>query len=170
MENLNQIKKVAEVCPCCGASTKLHWHRLNKGLVNVLVKVKKEVMFKKRNKICISELGLNTTEFCNFQKLRYHALVAKCRNAEGKRIGGHWLLTKRGNQFCKGLIQIPEKVGTFRNIIRKKSMEVVGINDVLKGNDLPYWDSIDEYGFEFFDISDIGENLWDENNQSKLDI
>jgi hypothetical protein len=80
------------------------------------------------------------------------------------------LLTKRGNQFCKGLIQIPEKVGTFRNIIRKKSMEVVGINDVLKGNDLPYWDKVDEYGFEFFDISDIGENLWDENNQSKLDI
>ena len=49
-------------------------------------------------------------------------------------------------------------------------MENVNINDVLKGNDLPYWDKIDEYGFEFFDISDIDEKLWDGTIQSKLDI
>lgn len=173
MENTNGLQQgenAVKTCPCCGAKMKLHWHRLNKGLVNVLIKVRKEVIHKGENVVVISELGLNTTEFCNFQKLRYHGMVAKCRDAEGKRIGGKWLLTRRGNQFCKGLIEVPQKVGTFRNVIRKKSLEFVGIKSVLNNEDLPIWDSLETMEFEAYDVSDINEDLWGENGQGKLDV
>jgi hypothetical protein len=162
----DQIK----VCSCCGAKMKLHWHRLNKGLVNVLIKVRKQVIAKNENSVSISELNLSTTEFCNFQKLRYHAMIAKCKDEDGKRIGGKWLLTRRGNQFCKGLIEVPQKVGTFRNVIRKKSFEVVGLRSVLNNDELPWWDAFENMEFDNYDISDIDENLWDENGQGKLDV
>ena len=169
MEKTNGLQQ-ERICPCCGAKKILHWHRLNKGLVNVLIKVRKEVIFKSKNVVVISELGLNTTEFCNFQKLRYHGLVAKCRDAEGKRIGGEWLLTRRGNLFCKGLIEIPQKVGTYRNSIRKKSNQLVNVKDVLTNEELPIWDSIETMEFEAYDVSDINEDLWDEDGQGKLDV
>jgi hypothetical protein len=158
------------ICPCCGAKMKLHWHRLNKGLVNVLIKFRQQVIAKGKNEVQISELGLTTSEFCNFQKLRYHAMIAKCRDGEGKRIGGYWLLTRRGNQFVKGLIEVPIKVGTFRNVIRKKSTEFVKITDVLKDNNLPYWDSTYDFQYELYDIFDIDEDLWDSNGQGKINF
>ena len=162
------------ICSCCGAKMKLHYHRLNKGLVNVLIKFRKQVLAKNHNQIQISELNLTTTEFCNFQKLRYHAMIAKCKDSEGKRMGGYWLLTKRGNEFCKGLIEVPEKVGTFRNKIRKKSKEFVSIGKVLN-NELPVWDSVETMDFEMYVDSDIEESLWDDpiveqSGQSKLRI
>jgi hypothetical protein len=159
-----------KICPCCGAKIKLHWHRLNKGLVNMLIKVRKNVIAKGENKVQISELDLTTTEFCNFQKLRYHAMIAKCKDADGKRIGGYWLLTKRGNQFCKGLIEVPQKVGTFRNIIRKKSNQVVSIKTVLLNEELPIWDSFETMEFEAYDLSDINEELWSANGQGKINF
>lgn len=159
-----------KICPCCGAKMTLHWHRLNKGLVNALIKFRKRVIAKGENKVQISELDFSTTEFCNFQKLRYHAMIAKCKDGDGKRLGGYWLLTKRGNQFCKGLIEVPQKVGTFRNIIRKKSTEVVSLKSVLANNELPIWDNIDTMEFEDYDLSDIGEELWDNNGQGKINF
>jgi hypothetical protein len=159
-----------KICPCCGAKMNLHWHRLNKGLVNVLIKVRKQVIAKGENKVLISELNLNTTEFCNFQKLRYHAMIAKCKDGDGKRIGGYWLLTRRGNLFCKGLISVPQKVGTFRNVIRKKSLEIVSLSDVLTSSELPYWDSLEYFNYEFEEINDIDEDLWEENGQGKINF
>jgi hypothetical protein len=179
MENTNglqQGKSAEKICPCCGAKMKLHWHRLNKGLVNVLIKFRKQVIAKGKNEVQISELGLNTTEFCNFQKLRYHAMIAKCRDADGNRMGGYWLLTKRGNQFCKGLIEVPEKVGTFRNKIRKKSTNLVSISKVISNENLPTWDSIETMDFEIYTDADIEESLWedeitfDESGQGKMKI
>ena len=171
---LQQGKSAEKICPCCGAKMKLHWHRLNKGLVNVLIKFRKQVIAKGQNQVQISELNLTTTDFCNFQKLRYHAMIAKCKDANGKRMGGYWLLTKRGNEFCKGLIEVPEKVGTFRNKIRKKSSEFVSIGKVLKG-ELPTWDSVETMDFEIYTEYDIEESLWDEpiveeSGQSKMRI
>jgi hypothetical protein len=97
-------------------------------------------------------------------------MVAKCRDEDGKRIGGKWLLTRRGNRFCKGLIEVPQKVGTFRNVIRKKSLEFVSIGKVLSNEELPKWDSIETMEFESYDVWDINEDLWDEDGQGKLDV
>lgn len=172
-QNGNQITDSTDknrVCPCCGAKMTLHWHRLNKGLVKALIKFRKKVLEKGENKVLISELNLSTTEFCNLQKLRYHAMIAKCRDENGKRISGYWLLTKRGNQFCKGLIEVPEKVGTFRNVIRKKSSELVSISKVLSNEDLPVWDSVETMEFESYDQYDIGEELWEADGQGKINF
>jgi hypothetical protein len=173
MENTNGMqegKEKARICPCCGAKTTLNWHRLNKGLVNVLVKVRKEVLFTGKNQVDISKLDLTNTEFGNYNKLRYFGLIAKCKNEKGKRIGSLWLLTKRGNQFCKGLIEVNEKVGTFRNAIRKKSLEFVSIRTVLSNEELPVWDSVETMEFEAYDVWDIDESLWEENGQGKLNM
>jgi hypothetical protein len=160
--------KHVKICPCCEAKMTLHWHRLNKGLVNVLIKVRKEVIFTGKNEVDISKLDLTNTEFGNYNKLRYHGLIAKCKDKDGNRIGSLWLLTKRGNQFCKGLITVPQKVGTFRNVIRKKSTEFIGITTILSNKELPMWDSIETMDFEPYDVSDINEDLWDE-KEGKLD-
>lgn len=173
MENqksMQQGKSTVKICPCCGAKMKLHWHRLNKGLVNVLIKVRREVISTGKNEIDISKLGLTNTEFGNYNKLRYHGMIAKCKDENGNRLGSLWLLTKRGNQFCKGLIEVPQKVGTFRNVIRQKSKEVVNINNVLSNEELPMWDSIETMEFDIYDVSDIDESLWDENGQGKLNM
>lgn len=169
LKGLQQGKSAEKICPCCGAKMKLHWHKLNRGLVNVLVKFRKQVLAKGKNEVQISELNLTTTEFCNLQKLRYHAMIAKCRDANGNRMGGYWLLTKRGNQFVKGLIEVPEKVGTFRNKIRKKSTNLVTIGKVLSNDEMPYWDSIETMDFETYIDSDIEESLWNENDMMNID-
>jgi hypothetical protein len=161
-------EQVNRICPCCGAKMTLHWHRLSKGLVQTLVKFKSKVLEKGENKVHISELEFNTTEFCNFQKLRYHAMIAKYKDKDGKRVGGYWLLTRRGSQFCKGNISVPDKVATFRNIIRKKSTELIYIGSVLKDAKLPQWDSISTMQFDNYDVFDISEELWDINGQGIL--
>lgn len=173
MENTKvqqQGKATEKICPCCGAKMTLHWHRLNIGLVNVLIKFKKRVVAKNQNEVHISELDLNSSEFCNFQKLRYHAMIAKCRDKQGKRIGHLWLLTKRGNHFLKGLIEVPEKVGTFRNKIRKKSTNFISIGSVLGNQNMPIWDSIENMEFDLYDITDIEEDLWDIDGQGIINF
>ena len=134
-------------CPCCGANTRKHWHRLSKGLAVTLIEFKKAVLAHNRNKIHIkNDLNFTKTQFNNFQKLRYHGLVAKCRNPLTKeREGGYWLLTRRGNLFCKNQIEIPVKVQTYRNKISDKSSQMVYIAEIVSDSELPFWDSIEDY-------------------------
>ena len=44
-------KSKAQKCPHCGASMAIHGHRLSKGLVNGLIKLKTEVIKRNRNMI-----------------------------------------------------------------------------------------------------------------------
>ncbi len=145
-------------CPCCGASMKKHWHRLSAGLANSLIKFREEVIRRGTYKVLISsEVAFSNSEYNNFQKLRYHGLVAKAKDAAGKRVEGLWILTKRGNLFCKNKIKIPLKVQTFRNKISAKSDDIVSIFDVLTmaGEDEPYWDAKYDFPYELEDIQDI---------------
>lgn len=162
---MKKTKEEVKKCPCCGATMRLNSHRLNKGLVNSLIKARQKVLSTRVNKFKAQNLDLSNIEYSNFQKLRYHGLIAKVRKENGSHERGFWLLTRRGNLFCKGLVAIPEKVGTFRNKIRKKSQEMVTLASILENQGLPYWDSIDDIDFEFVDIQDLEEELWDENGQ-----
>lgn len=129
-----------DTCPHCGASMSRYWHRLSKGLVQTLVKFKMAVIEKQENKIHVpKEVVLTKNEYNNFQKLRYHALVAKSRNAKGDHDSGYWVLTRRGNEFLKGLITVPEKVQTFRNKITDRSTNRVSVHDVMR-EDAKVWD------------------------------
>ncbi len=93
-------------------------HRLLSGHVSALMKLRKAVLHYGRNEIHIRKqmadcLGapfqLTKDEWSNFTKLRYHGLAAKTERR------GYWLLTKRGGQFLRGEISIPETVITFAN-------------------------------------------------------
>lgn len=156
-------------CPYCGASMKAHWHRLSKGLANTLVSFRKKAIVS-NNKVHIkNDIELSKTAFNNFQKLRYHGLVTKWVNPETKEHeAGYWLLTRRGNLFCKNQLEVPAKVQTFRNKIYQKSLEKVFLSDILSQENMPYWDSIEKFDFEFADIYDIEEIKFDSNGQGLM--
>ena len=149
-------KKEKQLCPCCGASMEIHRHRLSKGLVTSLVKFRRAVVENNCNEIHVqSKLKFTNNEYCNFQKLRYHGLIAKVKDKEtGERKSGVWLLTRRGNQFCKSEITAPEWIETFRNRIVERSVAKVSISYILK-SDTPYWDKIENFTGTFPETEDI---------------
>lgn len=159
-------------CPHCNANMIIHGHRISKGLSNALIKFRIQVLERNTNMIHLkNEVPLTKSEFTNFQKLRYHGLVAKYIDPVTKQhIAGYWLLTKRGNQFCKDQLSIPSIVYTFRNKIVDKHKVFVKLSEVLKGNDMPYWDVKEYFPFEFADIMDIEEVAFDMNGQGFLNI
>ncbi len=166
-------EKQEETCPCCGASLKMHWHSLTPGLVNTLIKFRKAVLAKQTisfNRIhAQKDLNFTKNEYNNFQKLRYFGLVAKCKDENGNREQGYWLLTRNGNRFCKGNIEMPKKVQTFRNKIVDKTDLKVSVLDVLKTEELPYFEQ--DFSFDIADVMDIDvlpRNLSDENIQTFL--
>jgi DNA-directed RNA polymerase subunit M/transcription elongation factor TFIIS len=119
---------MVEFCDHCGASMKKHWHSITPGLATALVKFRLAVHNKNSNSIHLqSEINLTKNEYNNFQKLRFHALIAKT----GKT--GYWLLTHRGAQFLNGEMAIPERVETFRNRVVAHSEELVTIQQVYGG-------------------------------------
>ncbi len=75
-------------------------------------------------------LALTTDELNNFTKLRFHALVAKVRNADGSHRQGYWLLTRRGSRFLKGQEAIPRWVRTLNNRVTEHSVEQTTIADL----------------------------------------
>jgi len=136
---------------------KKHWHSLTPGLIKTLVKFRKEVLNKRLaqfNRVNPArDMNLSTNEYNNFQKLRYFGLVAKCKTDSGEHESGYWLLTRNGNKFCKGLIQMPKKVQTFRNRLVDKSSERVDVKDVLKSETLPYFEK--DFDFDLADVMDV---------------
>lgn len=157
-------------CPHCGANMFIHGHNLSRGLVDILVKFKTRVLEKKENKVHIKdELKLNNNQFGNYQKLRFHGLIAKYIDPETKQHEqGYWLLTKRGNEFCKNQIEIPKVVYTFRNKIVNKHNEFVSLNDVYKNTDVPYWEEKNDFICDYMDVLDADELKFDINGQGLL--
>ena len=132
-----------EKCPYCNASMKKYWHRITPGLVKALVKAYEVVSNKGKNKFDKKDLDLTHGEYGNFQKLRFHALIAKYKvNGEWKR--GDWLITQRGADFLKGRVSIPVRVQTFRNKITNHDESSVFVKDVI--GTTPYFE--EEFDYE----------------------
>ena len=129
-------------CPQCGASLKKYWHRLTPGLVKTLVKVYARVCEKGKNIIDKKELQLTHSEYGNFQKLRFHGLIAK-NIVDGEWIKGEWVITHRGAQFLHGEIQIPIRVLTFRNRVEDHDEILVTVRDVIGTQ--PYFEKDFDY-------------------------
>lgn len=133
-------------CEHCGASLRQRWDRITPGEVEFLIKFRDLVIANNKNLINVpKEMNLSNVEYSDFQKLRYHALIAKHKE-DGAAKRGWWVLTHRGNQFVKGEIQIPEKVRVFRNRITGYSDYLVDIKKVMQTD--PYWDTKDTITFE----------------------
>ncbi len=130
-----------EICEACGAKLKKYWHSMTPGLVRILVKCY-EYASTHDNLFMMKDLKLDHSEYGNFQKLRFHGLIAKNKIA-GDIEERVWLITHRGADFLKGLIQIPAKVQTFRNRVTEHDEELVTVTDVMKGQ--IYWEQKFEY-------------------------
>jgi len=161
-------------CPHCGASLEKRAHRLSKGLVNSLVLFKLKVCELDRNEIhLLKDMDFTKNQYNNFQKLRYHGLVAKVYDKETRmRKSGYWLLTRRGNQFLKNLISVPVRVSTFRNRIVEKDEKCQFAFEILKDHAMPVWDNIENYHGDTFypallDIQDVTSDM---NGQTLLFI
>lgn len=120
---------MSEKCEHCGASLNKYWHRLTPVLVNALVKTMQCVQSKGENLVHKQDLNLTHGEYGNYQKLRFHGLIAKHKDEDGAFDG--WVLTKRGGKFLKGQMTVPLKVQTFRNQVVGHSEETVSVRDVI---------------------------------------
>lgn len=115
-------------CEHCNASLKEWWHTLTPGLVNALFKFVKAVKAKGINEVHLqTEVELTKNEYNNFQKLRFHALVAKVKENKAHK-AGYWLVTARAGQFLRREIKVHRKVKTFRNRVIGYSDEMISID------------------------------------------
>lgn len=131
-----------ERCEHCGAALKRYWHSITPGLVRVLIKCYKYVSSNGENLFKMKDLNLDHSEYGNFQKLRFHGLIAK-HKIDGDIEERVWLITHRGADFLKGLIQIPDKVQTFRNRVVDHNDVLVTVTQVMK--DQVYWEQNFDY-------------------------
>lgn len=150
LDSLSDIKR-DDQCPYCSAGLKEYWHKLTPMLVNGLVKMKQKIINKNENRIHLQDdLSLSKTEYNNFQKLRFHGLIAHCKNEDGSRDSGYWLITKRGSEFLKGSLSIPDRVKTFRNHVVGHSTHLVSIAGVIGST--PFAESIDDIQFTLHNL------------------
>lgn len=152
----NEVQVLESKCPHCGASLKKYWHVLTPILVKALVKVRKAVYLKGENNIHLlkempGDTQLEIHEWNNFTKLRFHGLVAKYKDADGKHLSGRWLITKRGFAFLRGELEVPARVLTFRNRVVEHDPRMVKLRDVI-GMDL-YVEDLPSIEFEFQEIN-----------------
>lgn len=132
-----------QLCPSCGASMKQYWHRLTPGLVGVLIKCYDFVKENGHNHFKKKDLKLSHSEYGNFQKLRFHALLAKYK-VDGKWTSGEWLLTHRGAEFLCGKVEVPIRVQTFRNRVVDHDPVLTHISRVWQG-EMPWFESKFDY-------------------------
>lgn len=132
MSETKQSHGMLKRCPTCHAQMKVWQHRLTPGLVKLLIKFVAGVRASGKNDVHIQkELDLTRSEDANFQKLRYFGLVAKVM-VGGVHQKGHWLITRRGGQFLRGMEGVPVWVKTWRNHIEERSNDLVTISKFFK--------------------------------------
>ncbi len=108
------------------------------------------VIQKGENKIHLQkDLNLTKTEYNNFQKLRFHGLIARYKE-DGKNTAGCWLITKRGAEFLNGVISVPTRVKTFRNKVVEHDTDLVKVVDIIKRYPFPYVET--EFQFSLFTL------------------
>lgn len=132
-----------ELCPCCGAKMKKYWHRITPGLVGILIKCYDFVKENGQNRFKMNELKLSHSEYGNFQKLRFHALIAK-HKVDGEWVGQEWVMTSRGIDFLCGRITVPVRVQTFRNRVVDHDLETIHIKNIWNGG-LPWFENKFDY-------------------------
>ena len=156
------MQEEKKLCPCCGAKLTGRDERISKGVATSLIKFREAAIlslkYRGLNKVHLAkDLDLTKNQYNNFQKLRYHGLIAHYKDKETKEYeSGYWLLTKRGNSFAKNECSISKKVVIFRNKIVERSDEKITLKEVLKEN-LPFWDKHDDFGFYFDDVDDYNK-------------
>lgn len=115
-----------KICPTCGQKPPTTYKYILDDLdVSALLKVWQAVIEQKQNKIDVSNIGLSQSERLRMTQLRFHALLAKARNAKGKHISNTWLITKWGADFLHGRMKLMPYVDTRLNKVIRRYGEPV---------------------------------------------
>jgi len=113
------MKNNITICPACGRKLVEYKHSINKTLVSCLARLNAL-----GGRARLDMMRLDNTQFSNFQKLRYFALVIPTNE------NNEWQITDRGVWFLQGRVQIPRFVITRNAKTIRESPELVFINQV----------------------------------------
>lgn len=114
-------------CAACGAKMVEYTFSFNIGLLRCL-----RLMRNHTEGVEIRTLGLSTSQWTNFQKLRYWGLIAPVSVANLRK-GGCWRITQFGTCFLEGTVKIPKRVTTYRNKVVLKFDNDISVNEVKDG-------------------------------------
>lgn len=122
-------------CSNCGEihlPAPAHKEVLNKMKVVMLRRAADHVIKTMDNKFMVREISRpeEYSMFHNFQKLRYHGLIAPIRDENGKKLKGQWLITRNGWAFVRGEIELSKFVLVANNHIRERSEKKVSLREV----------------------------------------
>lgn len=119
--------KSKKLCSACDAPMVEYRHTLSKGLISALAKACEQ-----DGPFHLNSLGLTYNQQCNFQKLRYWGLVAKCYDPDGERNNGWWVVSDFGRNFFNGRITCARQVWTYRGDFLCFDGEHVYVSQVLE--------------------------------------
>lgn len=145
LEAIRLQSQEAGKCVCCGAVVKKYWYKLTPGLVDILIAVLKRVKETDQNHVPLKDLYDVLTPYQTTQmtKLRFHGLIAKHRDEDGKQDG--WLITTRGGQFLRDEVRVPLRVQTYRNKVVGHDSATVGRNDLVPADKREYLEQMFAY-------------------------
>ena len=113
------MKNEISICPLCGRKITEYKHTINKTLVAGLARLNAL-----GGRARIDKMGLDYTQFTNFQKLRYFGLAIPTNEHS------EWQITDQGIWFLQGRIQISRFVITRNASVIRKSTELIFIGEV----------------------------------------
>ena len=143
-----------ENCPYCHAKMKKYWYRLSPALVDILIMMVNQARSNDTNAFKIKELKdqLSPHQYTQSTKLRFHGLIFKVKDDDGK-WSGEWGITKRAGDFLRGDVKVPAKVQTFRNKVVDHDDVLVSIRDVY--GSIPYIEALDHIETETATEADL---------------
>ena len=135
-------------CGGCGQRIRLaHKETMNKKLLQGLKYAAKVISDTKVNDFDLHEMIEDYNVYNNFQKLRYFGLVHHVKDSKGRKVRGHWLITRNGWAFLRGELSIHKWVKVLDNRIQDRSPELINVREVYRGSDIVVTT------FEYFDDS-----------------
>lgn len=137
---------MSDRCEKCGQRVKqAHKETLNKKLLTGLQQASSMIITSGSNDVDLHAFIDDYNIYNNFQKLRYFGLIHHVRDAQGRKVRGHWLITRNGWAFLRGELEVHKWVKVLDNEIRERSPELAGVRDVYRGSDIVVTT------FEYFD-------------------
>lgn len=108
-----------------------HKETLNKHKLNLLKQGAEEVITKGENIVDIGIFRNNINSYNNWQKLRYHGLIAHVVK-NGVKQRGLWVITRNGWKFLRNELQLPKYVLINNNEIVERSPETIEAKDLYR--------------------------------------
>lgn len=133
-DQVEQLKYIADHndgrCDRCARPINIYRYKLNSTMALFLRRMAKAVSDTGQNDVDLSTIGLAYSMRTQVSKLRQHGLIARVKNETGAQVPGHWLVTRKGWDWLRGIAQ-PAKVVVFENQVLGHEGGVLTINEVL---------------------------------------